>query len=164
LDFNWKIIHGVINTENKLKLMKFSDGKCKLCDDSEIVRHLLYDCKDLKVIWKKINAIICKTVDCNIDINDRIAQIGLFGNNTSNLQIINMLISITRWVIWKRINLCIFEDKRISITELTYWILNNIRNQVKILLLSKRVKINVTFKTALYVLENELNNNMFEYC
>ena len=31
LDFNWKLFHGQVNAETKLKAMGFSDGFCKIC-------------------------------------------------------------------------------------------------------------------------------------
>jgi len=31
LDFNWRIFNGQVITENKLMLMKLSDGICKCC-------------------------------------------------------------------------------------------------------------------------------------
>ena len=42
-DFNWKLFYGLVNTESKLKHMKYSDGLCKMCNLGviEIAIHML---------------------------------------------------------------------------------------------------------------------------
>ena len=52
-DFNWKLFHGCINTEMRLKQMTFSNGICKMCGiHDENVEHLLYTCSKLSGIWE----------------------------------------------------------------------------------------------------------------
>ena len=42
-DFNWKLFHGLINTEKRLKQMRYSDGICKICHTQSIedIHHLM---------------------------------------------------------------------------------------------------------------------------
>ena len=52
LDFNWKLFHGLVNTEVKLKRMSYSDGICTVCKCSnEDIEHLLVDCKHVEEVW-----------------------------------------------------------------------------------------------------------------
>ena len=47
--FNWRILHGQVNTESCLAKMKFSNGICRLCNiDLENLDHLLFDCEHVK--------------------------------------------------------------------------------------------------------------------
>ena len=59
-DFNWKLFHGLINTESRLKLINCSDGICKICNTGEIedIDHLLIKCNTNMSLWKIIEKVI----------------------------------------------------------------------------------------------------------
>ena len=70
LDFNWRIFHGQVMIENKLRHMKLSNGKCTLWKkEGENVEHILMLCNGINQIWKMIQVVIDKIYESNIKIN-----------------------------------------------------------------------------------------------
>ena len=119
LDFSWKILHGLINTESKLKIMKLSNGICKMCtsNSSEDLMHLLNECKHARIIWKNIQYIFDKWgVGLKIDSNHIIT--GFRPRNlTPEADFINAILSITRFHIWKIRNRVKYGQENITIQE-----------------------------------------------
>jgi len=141
IDFNWKLIHGVVNTEDKLQKMKYSDGKCTICTENETVRHLLIECKDVKNIWNMINLILRKAIDDTIQLNDQHILIGMVEERTEDMYITNMVIAIVRWIIWKRRNKCKFEQSLLTFNQFKCFVLSNIQIHIDTLMKSRSVKI-----------------------
>ena len=138
VDFNWKCFHGNIATETKLLKMKFSNGLCKLCEiDIENLEHLLFNCTKLKDIWKNINEKV-KPV-CNYDIDRFVVMMGVHSKD-ANAVIINMIVSISRWIIWKRRNLFKFQNEFTNAKKLYEWIEHEINEHCKVLIKCKKVK------------------------
>ncbi len=133
LDFNWRLFHGQITTENKLKNMNLSDGKCCLCHkEGENVEHILYDCTDTIQCWNHVKNIIDRFTGDDLRLDKTVVLSGyLMMGNIFN--VINMVLSITRWIIWKRRCIMKYENEHISITELVKWIHKEISDHVQIL-------------------------------
>ena len=102
-DFNWKLFHGQINTENRLCKMQYSDGSCKVCSNVENVEHILTTCSGLDTIWNVTECIIKNHIDSGFAITYTDKMAGYF-KMSKGTEFINVLLSITRWVIWKRRN------------------------------------------------------------
>ena len=64
-DFNWKLFHGLIHTESRLKRMNYSDGICKMCNSGQIenLEHLLFGCTHNRQVWEKMERIIQSSID-----------------------------------------------------------------------------------------------------
>ena len=107
-DFNWKHFHGLVNTEKRLKNMRFSDGYCKLCRVGAIedMEHLLIDCRYNKLIWKTIEDIIKEVINQSFKIDIRTIMLGFVDTSypQNDVLIINMLLSICRYHVWKMRN------------------------------------------------------------
>ena len=117
-DFNFKILHGQINTESKLRYMKqpngqsysLSKGMCIICKDQnnesnnvlENLDHLLFYCPNSKRIWRSIQELLSRFSNRAIVVDNVIATTGLWqdGVNTEYL-LMNTICSITRFHIWK---------------------------------------------------------------
>ena len=100
LDFNWRIFHGQIVTEKRLQKMKLSNGLCTSCHkDIEDVTHLFVKCSYSKPVWNSV-----ETVLKGFGIN----KLSTFNMTVGFLEydkkhdIVNMILSIARWIIWKR--------------------------------------------------------------
>ena len=51
--FQWKFIHNVVFTEQRLFLMGYSNGICILCSNNiETIRHLFFECSKIQHVWK----------------------------------------------------------------------------------------------------------------
>ena len=123
-DFNWKLFHGCINTEMRLKQMTFSNGICKMCGiHDENVEHLLYTCSKLSGIWEDIEQFINNVFDSRVTLNRLSVLAGILINDEMSA-IVNVVISITRFEIWKRRNVFryenIFIDSRITVAKIRY--------------------------------------------
>ena len=100
LDFNWRIFHGQIVTEKRLASMKLSDGKCTSCKlEVEDVTHIFVKCPTYKTVWEYVISILK-----NFDIPqlDEFNIIAGFLHEDALFDIVNTLLSMTRWIIWKR--------------------------------------------------------------
>ena len=54
IEFQWKCLHGAINTEKRLQKWGKSNGLCKLCvSQQELIEHIMYQCSSTCDIWKK---------------------------------------------------------------------------------------------------------------
>lgn len=158
LDFNWRIFHGQINTENRLKHMKFSNGMCCLCQlKNENIEHLLTDCIDVQTVWTNLENIIDYIFNMNKTLHKFDKIVGLLGEvQCEKDEVINMMLSIARWLIWKRRCLFKFDDNYINQPTLLIWIKNEIKEHVKILLKSEYVKKNSTLSKYLLLVKDKL--------
>ena len=140
IDFNWKLIHGVINTESRLKRMNLSNGKCKICYGDENIVHLLVECRDVKDIWNMFQSILKKSVFNELEICTQHKLIGMLDETNEDYLIVNMIFSIVRWILWKRRNIAKFENKILTYYELKSFVISNISVHIDTLLKSKGIK------------------------
>ena len=133
LDFNWRIFLGQINTEKKLRHMSYSNGQCKLCKTSEEnFEHLLIGCCKTNGIWYFVQSLFA-----NIGIEwetNKFEIISGIQNDNIDSDIMNMILSISRWIIWKRRCLNKYDDKFIGINELKKWIKSEVKHHIHDLL------------------------------
>ena len=116
-DFNWKVIHGLVNTEKWLNKMKYSDGKCKVCDDDivEDIEHLLYRCENSKKVWDIINQIILSFLGQPVQLYQ--VFLGAFtdeGTTSMRTYMVNVILSITRYHLWKVRNSIKYDNDTIN--------------------------------------------------
>ena len=103
-DFNWKLFYNQLNTESRLQKMKYSDGLCKICTGNiENAEHMLIRCDSLNTIWNETVCVIRNYIDSSYVITNEHKIAGYFENNVGT-HFINVLLTITRWAIWKRRN------------------------------------------------------------
>ena len=117
-DFNWKIFHGQVNSESRLQRMSLSDGICKLCNTHvENMTHLLYGCEGIRDIWTEIEGIInAFWGGPGIILDEYCVFGGLLDIDSNDVgELANMILSITRWEIWKRRNINRFENVLVPI-------------------------------------------------
>ena len=108
-NFHWKLLHRIIFSEMKLRLMNKSDGKCKICKrEKESIKHLIFECSEITLLWAKIEDFISETLDFHVDINLNNVVIGVNSdvcNGDMYVKIyINFVILNTKWLIWKNRN------------------------------------------------------------
>ena len=108
-NFHWKLLHRIIFSEMKLRLMNKSDGKCKICKrENESIKHLIFECSEITLLWAKIEDFISETLDFHVDINLNNVVIGVNSdvcNGDMYVKIyINFVILNTKWLIWKNRN------------------------------------------------------------
>ncbi len=143
-DFNWRIFHGLVNTEAKLNLMKYSNGNCKLCiHDTENLEHLLHDCTELTGFWTNMECFIRK-INQEFHISKFIVMTGYFDQNQYN-EAINVILSISKWCIWKRRNNFKYEQEYITTSQLYLWVKNEVVQHFYSIIHDKNKKHNKTY-------------------
>jgi hypothetical protein len=71
-EFNYKVLHMILPcSENLRKWGKHDTGMCDICNASETVLHLLYDCTYAQRIWTIVGQA------CNIDLNKQDIFLGI---------------------------------------------------------------------------------------
>ena len=147
-DFNWKVFHGLVNHEARLKLMNYSkDGFCKVCKNNitENLEHMLFSCNNSITIWNKTETIINKWLteigENNIRINKSVVLSYAHINNPDNISfIINTVISIVRFHMWKIRNRIRYDSENISLYKNFKILQGTIVEHIKILQISNKDK------------------------
>ena len=148
-DFHFKIFHGVLNSESRIKKMKdkngvpYSNGICKCCNqEEENTEHILISCRYRLKIWKILQLTIEDFIGYPFQIDRLKIMTGHFdgpeGQNSA--LIINLLMGITRYLLWLMRN-SIKHDAIIIPFEACYLKLKYvINNHITLLLSSKNTK------------------------
>ena len=153
LDFNWRVFHGQIVTEKRLQIMKLSKGLCICCNNGiEDVTHLFVECSAFKSVWNYVVYVLKQfCVTSLLEFN----MIVGFLENDKRYDIVNMIISIARWVIWKRRCALKFEKNFVPQMPVRDEFRCTLKNHVVILLTSKKIS-NLVMKSDLNALMNML--------
>ena len=136
LFFNWRIFHGQIFTESALNRMNLSDGFCVLCNDREDTYHLLITCPSVQYVWKEIDMTIKKIKGQDSGLNQFQKLFGFLDDSIKS-EFCNVLLSITRWLIWKRRCLLKKESEFMTQVQLVNWIINDFKSQLRVMLKCK---------------------------
>ena len=130
-DFNLRVIHGGINTEDKLKKMNLSPtDTCCICkNEREDVAHLLIKCNGLNQIWEWIQTLINGHFVNNRYTISEPEKLTTFPGyaKIQGQEIITTIISMGRYEIWKRRCKQRYGDQLKSINNT----INNIRTKLR---------------------------------
>ena len=143
-DFNWKIFHGQLNTEIRLSKMKYSDGICKICkNEAENLDHMLYHCGQLEKLWKYMESLIKQSIfpEFTMTTFDITA---CFKLQKRESDLINVVLTLCRWTIWKRRNINRYESRLLNYDETVVLLRHEINQHIQMLLNSKYVKNDLT--------------------
>ena len=98
--------------------MSSSDGKCKIwC--IRVENHLLYECEGVAKILEEIQNIVITALNINLTIDLLCVLTGIL-EDYQECKLVNVLLSITRWEIWKRRNTNRYENVLIPIDVTMY--------------------------------------------
>ena len=130
---NWKIIHNIVYTEEKLQKMGRSDGKCHFCKtNSETLKHLFFGCDPINKLFGKIfhtiNAFFTLENTETIYFNERHVIFGGYARNKRDCAIINTILNTVKWTIWKIRNIVKYQKKDFTSQLLTNAIKMELKN------------------------------------
>ena len=132
--FQWKLLHNIIYTEEKLQKMNRSNGKCHFCNEKESLFHLFIYCKLVEDVWReifeKIREFCSKLNIQKLQKSETSIIFGVINADASYTQILDTVLLITKWVIWKTRNIAKYQKKGIS----KLVILNMIKHEMQFLL------------------------------
>ena len=62
-EFNFKVLHGILPCNRNLKNWRIKDSDlCDICQRTQTIQHLLYDCIYVKPIWDMVNRVFNTSV------------------------------------------------------------------------------------------------------
>ena len=120
-EFNFKILHNLLNNNKSVSMWnKNVSEKCNYCFLIEDVKHLIFDCKNVKRIWE-----VARNV-CQINIQWKHIVVGYFLVENRNTQLFNLLISVIAFLIYKIKMKLRFEQRLESDMEINIYVKNNL--------------------------------------
>jgi hypothetical protein len=142
-EFQWKVMHRTLFTEQRLMKMRRSNGFCSLCKiANEDILHLLVECPIIKEVWNKIETCLSSIVNTDITLD---MQQKILGTPATDDNDINYLISFVstsvKWILWKHRNDVRYGHQKISnSTGLYNKILKNCEVEMKTIQHTKYVR------------------------
>ena len=100
--------------------------QCSYCFLTEDVKHLIFDCKNVKRIWE-----VARNV-CQINIQWKHIVVGYFLIENRNTQLLNLLISVIAFLIYKIKMKLRFEQKLETDMEIKIYVKNNLLHYYEI--------------------------------
>ena len=116
--------------------MKLSDGYCKLCYTArETLDHILIKCSHISDVWvrREQMAYFLGETDYMTDFNKIIGYM----KDGKLHEVIDMILSLSRWIIWKRRCINRYEGEYIDVESLVKWILHEIKNHIQTIMKCK---------------------------
>lgn len=105
-EFNYKLLNNILC--NNLYLSKWNsqvNKKCKVCqNDTENIRHLIFDCKNVQKIWNAISDFVTFQVQWKHVI------IGFYSSQSNTIKMYNLLFSFISYKIYKHKMYCRLEN------------------------------------------------------
>ena len=122
IDFHWKSIHNIVYTEYRLMRMGLSQvqGKCHFCKHHfETQSHLFYNCKMIYPLIKFIETLLRKVeITKDIPLQEKNMVLGFYEGSLEGLILGNIILIVTKWVIWKQRNKIKYEKINISLADI----------------------------------------------
>ena len=132
-----EMLHNIIYSEYRLQKMGKSNGQCHFCkNEIESLMHLSYRCHKIKHVLDELKHIFNSIFEKNIVLVEENLIIGVYeGEITENLLLMNLVICILKWVIWKTRNYIKYNKstyrEAIVITNLKNELRSNIQMMIK---------------------------------
>lgn len=101
--------------------MNKSDGKCRLCKNSqETICHLLYECNLIKPVWQKVQDLIHAVTKFNANLNLENIVFGFQDAQDVKSIFNNFIIYNTKWCIWKHRNCVRYGNENVKSQDAIY--------------------------------------------
>ena len=104
-EFNYKLMHNLLSCrKNLFKWKKEPSEKCDICAETEDIRHLIFDCKNVSYIWNMVSLV------CKFNIKWKHVVIGFYFEFNQNTNLLNNFISFIALKIYKYKMFCRIEN------------------------------------------------------
>ena len=135
-EFQWKCNHNIIYTESRLRKMNLSNGRCHLCKESNIqedLQHLFFKCIISNRFISNITILINTLNVGTVNLNEKNMMFG-FNMGGKHELLLNTLIFISKWSIWKARNKVKYDKIHINQNVLCNIWKQTLKSELKILL------------------------------
>ena len=113
-DFNYRLLNNLLNNRNYLSKWKNISNLCPHCKECvETNKHLLYECQNVKKIWKMVGEIV------KFEVSWKVITVGFYNETNEKTILLNNLVSfialrIYKYKMWCRIEETIESSDKIS--------------------------------------------------
>ena len=104
-EFNFKLFHNIIACGKTLSKWRNINEKCEFCGKIETTKHMVYECTRVKLFWEELSDV----VKCDITWKTIVCGFPKYSNGT-NVCVLNYIISIMAYSIYKVNNRCKFDE------------------------------------------------------
>ena len=99
--FTFKLLHRFLPSKwNLYKWGILPDTTCELCNVPDTTRHMILECKEVRLFWKIISCMIYHLCGLDIDIDEKILIVG-YKIGSSEFYFINLLIIFAEFSIYR---------------------------------------------------------------
>ena len=101
--FQYKILHRILNTREKLFTWKIAESnKCYICDEMDTLVHHLFSCPSSRNIWTQLESWLRNNLGTGFSFTECEILFGIpIDHNNVDIQIINYFILLGKWYINK---------------------------------------------------------------
>ena len=128
-EFNYKLLNNTLCCNSFLFKCKYrSSDKCNMCNDTEDIKHLLYDCIHVQYVWKTLSLVL------SFEVQWKHVILGFYFEQNSKLCFLNTVISFLAFKIYKYKMYCRLQNKVEQESMLVSYVKNNLINNCTVLL------------------------------
>lgn len=155
-EFQWKSIHNILYTESRLEKMKKSNGRCHFCQinnihNTESIQHLFFHCSYADSVIKKIISFIRNSnISLDFSIKEENMILGIYDCNKNNI-IFNIVIYVSKWILWKQRNSIKFGHLRANHACLLQLWQQQLKTALLLLLDNQNLKIDIKHNLQLII-------------
>lgn len=140
-EFNYKMLNNTVCCNSFLFKCKYrSSASCNMCSENEDVKHLIFECKHVKMIWSTLSLVI------GFDIQWKHVILGFYFERNTKIRYFNTIVSFIAYKIFKYKMCCRSQKKTETYNELVLYLKNNIRYNIDVLVNMSKIqmfKINI---------------------
>ena len=125
--FQYKIINRILNTNEKLQKWSIKPNNiCNFCQSIDTIEHHLYQCKNSKTIWDKLENWLLTNIQLKLNLKECEILFGIPNTPTAHLELMNFVILMTKWYINKQRS----DNKELYFIELLKTIKGKIKSHI----------------------------------
>lgn len=140
-EFNYKMLNNTVCCNSFLFKCKYrSSASCNMCSENEDVKHLIFECEHVKMIWSTLSLVI------GFDIQWKHVILGFYFERNTKIRYFNTIVSFIAYKIFKYKMCCRSQKKTETYNELVLYLKNNIRYNIDVLVNMSKIqmfKINI---------------------
>ena len=128
-EFNYKLLNNTLCCNSFLFKCKYrASALCNMCDEIEDIRHLIFDCEHVHILWKNLSSVL------NFDVQWKHVVLGFYSERNSKIQFLNTFVSFIAYKIYKFKMFCRVTNKTETKDMLLSYVKTNIKNNMNIFL------------------------------
>lgn len=106
-----------------------------MCSENEDVKHLIFECEHVKMIWSTLSLVI------GFDIQWKHVILGFYFERNTKIRYFNTIVSFIAYKIFKYKMCCRSQKKTETYNELVLYLKNNIRYNIDVLVNMSKIQI-----------------------